>query len=278
MSLIPGFAEVSGLLIVELLALGVAVGFMAGLLGIGGGMMLVPFVTLLLTNQGVGAGLAVKMAVASSGATILFTSLSSLRAHHSKGMVLWPLVWRFAPGILLGGIAAGLGVFAHIRGQWLAIGFAAFNTFLAWRMWNNTSTPAQRELPGTPALLSMGGLIGFLSALVGAGGAFLSVPFMTRCNVPMHKAVGTSSALGFPVAVGSTLGYLLAGQGLAPAVPGSYGYLYIPGILIVSITSVMLAPVGARVAQRLPVKRLKRIFAVMLIVLAAYVAIKALMD
>jgi uncharacterized protein len=276
--MIPGLAEVSGLLIVELLALGVAVGFMAGLLGIGGGMMLVPFVTLLLTNQGVASGLAVKMAIASSGATILFTSLSSLRAHHSKGMVLWPLVWRFAPGILLGGIAAGLGVFAHIKGQWLAIGFAAFNTFLAWRMWNNVATPADRSLPGAPGLVAMGGLVGFLSALVGAGGAFLSVPFMTRCNVSMHKAVGTSAALGFPVALGSTLGYLLAGRGLAPALPGSFGYLYVPSILIVSMTSVLLAPLGARTAQRMQVKGLKRIFAVMLIVLAAYVAIKALLD
>ncbi len=276
--MIPGLSEVGGLLVVELLALGVLVGFMAGLLGIGGGMMLVPFVTLLLTNQGVSAGLAVKMAVATSGATILFTSLSSLRAHHRKGMVLWPLVWRIAPGIVLGGIAAGLGVFAHIKGQWLALGFAAFNTFLAWRMWNNVATPANRSLPGTPGLVGMGGLIGFLSALVGAGGAFLSVPFMTRCNVAMHKAVGTSAALGFPVAVGSTLGYLLAGRGLAPAVPGAYGYLYLPGVFIVAITSVMLAPLGARTAQRMQVKGLKRTFAVMLIVLAAYVAIKALMD
>jgi uncharacterized protein len=277
--MIPGLPEISGLLVMELLALGVAVGFMAGLLGIGGGMMLVPFVTLLLTNQGIAAGLAVKMAVASSGATILFTSLSSLRAHHSKGMVIWPLVWRFAPGILLGGIAAGLGVFAHIKGQWLAIGFAAFNTFLAWRMWNSSSTTvADHSMPGTAGVLGMGGLIGFLSALVGAGGAFLSVPFMTRCNVPMHKAVGTSSALGFPVAVGSTLGYLLAGKDLTPVLPGAYGYLYLPSVFIVALTSVLLAPVGARAAQRLPVKRLKRIFAVMLIVLAAYVAIKALLD
>lgn len=262
-------------LALELLALGVAVGFLAGLLGIGGGMVLVPFLTFLLGARGVDAGLAVKMAIATSGATILFTSLSSLTAHHRHGAVRWPLVVRFAPGILLGGMAAGAGVLALVKGRWLALVFALGNFVISWRMLRGAPARAARALPGTPALVGAGAGIGFVSGLLGAGGAFLSVPYMTWCGVPLRQAVGTSAALGFPIAVAATLGYLIGGWTLAPALPGAFGFLYLPGVFVVALASVTFAPLGARAAHRMPVERLRRIFALLLMALACYMAWKA---
>lgn len=267
--------ELGTLFVAELLLLGAVVGFMAGLLGIGGGMMMVPVMTLLLMQRGVESGLAVKMAIATSGASILFTSVSSLLAHHRHGAVRWPLVAAFAPGIALGGTVAGAGVLALVRGQWLALAFAGFNAVMAWRMWSASAPKADRRLPGTAGLIGVGTGIGFISALVGAGGAFLSVPFMTRCSVPMREAVGTSAALGFPIALASSVGYVLGGWSLPTALPGAFGYLYLPGILIVATASVLLAPVGARTAHRIPVARLRRAFGLMLGALALYMAVQA---
>lgn len=260
----------------ELLALGVAAGFLAGLLGIGGGMLLVPFLTFILGQRGVDASLAVKMAIATSGATILFTSLSSLLAHQRHGAVRWELVVRFAPGILAGGIAAGAGVLALVKGRWLALVFAACNIVISWRMLRGARTEAGRTLPGTPALLGAGAGIGFLSGLLGAGGAFLSVPFMSWCGVPLRQAVGTSAALGFPIAVASTLGYLVGGRNQPPALPGALGFLYLPAVAAIAAASVTLAPFGARVAHRMPVERLRRTFALLLMALAGYMAWKGL--
>jgi uncharacterized membrane protein YfcA len=268
--------DVGPLLIAELLLLGTAVGFLAGLLGIGGGMMMVPFITLLLLQRGVDAALAVKMGIATSGTSIVFTSLSSLLAHHRLGAVRWPLVRAFVPGIAIGGIAAGVGVLAAIKGQWLAIAFAVFNGIMAWRMWTGAGTSATRAMPGSPALVGVGAAVGFVSSLVGAGGAFLFVPFMTRCSVPLREAVGTAAALGFPIALAASVGYVLGGWSLPPALPGAIGYLYVPGILIVALTSVLMAPVGTRVAHRWSVARLRRAFALLLFALAAYMAHQAL--
>jgi len=267
--------DLGALLVAELLLLGVVVGFLAGLLGIGGGMMLVPFMTFLLGQRGVEAELAVKMAIATSGATIVFTSVSSLLAHHRRGAVRWPVVGALAPGILLGGLGAGIGAFALIKGQVLAAAFAVFNVVMALRMLRGGDTQAARDLPGAAGLTAAGSVIGFVSALVGAGGAFLSVPFMTWCRVPLREAVGTAAALGLPIALASTAGYVVGGWGLPPALPGSVGYLYLPGVLIVAATSVALAPLGARAAHRMPVARLRKAFALLLLALAGYMGWKA---
>ena len=189
----------------------------------------------------------------------------------------WPLVAALSPGVALGGVAAGAGVLALVRGQWLAMAFAGFNAVMAWRMWTGGTTPeAQRSLPGTAALVRVGAGIGFISALVGAGGAFLSVPFMTRCSVPMRQAVGTSAALGFPVALASCVGYVLGGWSLPQALPGAIGYLYLPGILFVAAASVLTALLGARVAHRIPITQLRRAFGLLLGALALYMARQAL--
>jgi uncharacterized membrane protein YfcA len=263
-------------LVAELLILGAGVGFMAGLLGIGGGMLMVPALSLVLAHRGVESGLSVKMAIATSMACILFTSASSVRAHHRLGAVRWGVVRRMAPGIILGGLTAGAGAFAIIKGQGLALLFAAFVAYSALQMLRNRQPPPGRQLPGALAQAGVGAGIGFASALLGAGGAFLSVPFMTWCNVSPRHAVGTSAALGFPIAVASTTGYVISGWGLPAALPGAMGYLYLPALLLVAVASMSLAPLGARTAQRIDVLLLKRLFAVMLLVLAATMAQRAL--
>ncbi|RZS58070.1 sulfite exporter TauE/SafE family protein [Sphaerotilus mobilis] len=264
------------LLVLELLTLGVGTGFLAGLLGIGGGMLMVPFMTLILSHRGVDAGPAVKMAIATSMATILFTSVSSVRAHHRRGAVRWDLVRQLAPGIVGGGLVAGAGAFAAIKGQALAAVFAVFVAFSATQMLRNKKPAASRQMPGTAGSLGAGGLIGFVSGLVGAGGGFISVPFMTWCNVAMHHAVATSAALGFPIALANTVGYVVGGWNLPPALPGAMGYLWLPGLAVIASASVLTAPLGAKVAHAMDVAQLKKAFAGVLYLLAAYMASRAL--
>ena len=256
--------------------LGLVTGFLAGLLGIGGGMMMVPFVTIILSNRGVGADLSVKMAIATSMATILFTSISSVWAQQRRGAVRWDLVRRLAPGIVLGGMLASLGVFALLKGTWLAIFFAAFIGFSATRMLLEAKEAPTRDMPGTAGQLATGGLIGFLSGLVGAGGAFISVPFMTRRRVAMHHAVATSAALGFPIALANVFGYVLGGWDAAGLPEGSLGYLFLPALLVIAVASVSMAPLGVRASHALPVQRMRRLFAVLLYALAGYMLYKGL--
>jgi uncharacterized membrane protein YfcA len=265
----------SPLLVAELLALGVFSGFLAGLLGVGGGMLMVPFLTFLLSQRGVEPALAVKMAIATSMATIVFTSLSSVRAHHARGAVRWDLVRHFAPGIVGGGLLAGAGAFAVLQGRALALFFALFIGWSALQMLRNRQPRPGRQLPRPAGQAAVGAGIGFLSGLLGAGGAFLSVPFMAWCNVPLRQAVGTSAALGFPIALASTTGYVIGGWGLPPALPGSLGYLYLPALAVIALGSVTMAPLGARAAHRLDVVLLKRLFALLLLGLAGYMASRA---
>jgi uncharacterized membrane protein YfcA len=262
--------------IAELLLLGCGTGFLAGLLGIGGGMLMVPFLTYLLGARGVPAELAVKMAIATSMATILFTSLSSVRAHHRRGAVRWDLVRALAPGIVLGGLIAGAGVFALVKGQVLALFFAVFVGYSATQMLIDRKAQAQRNLPGPMGLVGAGGVIGFLSGLVGAGGGFVTVPYLSKRQVVVHQAVATSAALGFPIALANTAGYVVGGWSLSPALPGAVGYLYLPALVVIAAASVLLAPLGARAAHALPVKQLKRVFALMLYALAAYMLSRAI--
>lgn len=264
--------ELGWLLIVELLALGCLAGFMAGLLGIGGGMMMVPAMTWIFGTLGVNPGDAVKLAIATSMATIMFTSISSVRAHHAHGAVRWDLLRGLAPGIVAGGLLTGAGLFTLLEGQGLALFFALFIGFSSVQMLRDRKPKPSRQMPGPIGQVLVGGFIGLISGLLGAGGAFLSVPFMTWCNVPIRQAVGTSAALGFPIAAANTVGYLIAGWSMKPPLPGAIGYLYLPALAIIAAASVSLAPVGARVAHRTDTRRLRRIFATMLFGLAAYMA------
>jgi uncharacterized protein len=261
------------LLIAELAVLGLCTGFLAGLLGLGGGMLMVPFVTFILASQGYPEQYTVKIAVATSLATICFTSLSSVRAHNRRGAVLWPVVSLLAPGIVLGSLIGSRAAVA-LPSTVLSILFAVFVAFSATQMFLNRKPKPARTLPGRLGTFAMGGLIGTLSSLVGAGGAFVSVPFMTWCNIKIHDAVGTSSALGFPVALAGTLGYIWAGRDLPQMPPGSFGYLYLPGLVVISMASVVTAPLGARTAHRMDIRPLKKVFACVLYMLAAYFVLR----
>ncbi len=264
------------LLFAELAGVGLVTGFLAGLLGIGGGMMLVPIITFVLDARGIAPDLAVKMAIATSMATIVFTSVSSVRAHHRRGAVRWDLVARLTPGIVLGAALASAGVFRILQGRWLALLFGVFIGFTALQMLRaRPVAAASRTLPGTPGLVGAGSVIGFVSGLVGAGGGFLSVPFMTWCNVAMHHAVATSAALGFPIALANVMGYIWAGADVAGRPAGSLGYVFAPALLAVASTSVLAAPLGVRAAHALPVPTLKRIFAVALLWVAGAMIYRA---
>lgn len=262
-------------LIAALLALGAAVGYAAGLLGIGGGMLLVPFMTMLLTARGFSDEYIVHMAIATSLATIMFTSVSSVRAHHKRGAVLWPVVKLLAPGILLGSWF-GPWIGAQMDAATLAMFFAIFVAFSATQMLFDRKPAPTRQLPQAPGMLGAGGVIGMLSGLVGAGGGFVSVPFMTWCNVTIHNAVATSAALGFPIALAGTLSNIYNGWKVPGLPEGSLGFVYLPALVVIAAASVTTAPLGARLAHKLPVKTLKKVFAVLLYSLAGYMLYKAL--
>jgi uncharacterized membrane protein YfcA len=264
------------LLIFELACLGLGSGYLAGLLGIGGGMVMVPFITAILSHRAVSPDLAVKMAIATSMATIVFTSISSVRAHHQRGAVRWDLVRALAPGIVMGALLASLGLFTVLKGAWLALFFAAFVGFSATQMFLDKKPAPTRQVPGPGGLLGVGGVIGFLAGLVGAGGGFVSVPFMTWCNVAIHNAVATSAALGFPVALANGVGYIIGGQGVQNLPPHALGYVWLPALAVIASCSVLTAPLGARAAHRLPVKQLKRVFACVLYLLASYMLYKGI--
>ncbi len=262
-------------LILALLAMGAFGGFAAGLLGIGGGMVLVPFITMIFTARGIAPELVIHMAIATSLATILFTSLSSVRAHHQHGAVLWPVVKLLAPGILVGSwIGPWIG--KQMDASVLALFFGVFVAFSATQMLIGKKPAATRELPGAPGMFAAGGVIGTLSGIVGAGGGFVSVPFMTWCGVRIHNAVATSAALGFPIALSGTLSNIYHGWG-EPALPAySLGFIYLPALAIIALASVTMAPLGARTAHKMPVRQLQKIFAVILYALAAYMFWKAI--
>lgn len=262
-------------LALALIALGGFTGFAAGLLGVGGGMLTVPFITMLLSARDFPHELVVHVAIATSLGIILFTSISSVRAHHRHGAVIWPVVKQLAPGILVGSwIGPWIG--AQISSAALALFFALFISFSATQMLADRKPKPSRELPGTTGMLGMGLFIGTLSGLVGAGGGFISVPFMAWCNVRIHNAVATSAALGFPIALAGTLSNVYLGLQQPDMPAGTLGFVYLPALALVASAAVLTAPLGARTAHTLPVKSLKRVFALMLYGLAGYMLVKGM--
>jgi uncharacterized protein len=265
----------NALLIAELLILGCFTGFLAGMMGIGGSLIMVPFLSWMLEKRGVAVNLSVHAAIATSLATIMFSSLSSVYAHHKRGAVKWLIVWQLTPGILAGSFI-GSWLSTSASGNILILVFSGFLFFSAFQMLLNFKPKATRELPATPGMVAAGGVIGTVAGFVGAGGGFISVPFMTWCNVSVHNAVATSAALGFPIAFAGTVGYVVHGWGLSGMPSGSLGYLYVPALIVIAIASSSMAPVGARAAHSLNTAQLKRAFAFLLIGLGAFMVRKAL--
>lgn len=245
------------------LALGLVSGFVAGLLGVGGGLLMVPVLAFILMAQGFAADRVMLFALATSLAVIAFTSLSSLRAHHAHGAVHWPAVRRITPGIITGTLS-GAWLATLLPATFLKYFFVAFLFYAATQMLLNIKPQAHRGLPGNAGMFAAGNIIGVVSSWVGIGGGTLSVPFLLWCNIKMHQAIGTSAAIGFPIALAGMLGYVLSGWS-TPAMPAySLGYVYLPALASVAVASIITAPFGARAAHRLPVGTLKKIFAVLL--------------
>lgn len=248
--------------------LGAVVGFFAGLLGVGGGGIMVPMLTTLFLAQGFPLAQVVHMALGTSMAAIVMTSVSSLRAHHRHGAVRWDVVRRITPGILLGTFG-GTFIASRIDTAGLALFFAAFMAYVSIQMLLNVKPKPTRELPGAAGMSVAGLFIGGVSALVAIGGGSLSVPFMTWCNVKVQNAIGTSAAIGLPIALAGTVGYLVNGWNAAGTPPLTLGYVYLPALVFVSLVSMATAPYGARLAHRLPVATLKKVFAGVLMLLCA---------
>lgn len=242
-------------------------GLLAGLLGVGGGLVIVPMLGFCLPWQKDIPGEAVMhMALATSMASIAFTAVSSAWAHHRRGAVAWFVVRPLAPGVLLGTFA-GSCIAARLSTGFLKTFFVFFLFYVAVQMLSDRKPRPSRDFPRWPWMVAVGILIGIVSSLVGIGGGTLSVPFMIWCNLPVHRAVGTSSAIGFPIAVGGTLGYIYNGLAVQGLPRLALGFVYLPALAGIVCASVLTAPLGARLAHKLPVTRLKRVFAVLLLVM-----------
>lgn len=249
------------------LALGALAGFFAGLLGIGGGVLIVPLLSMVFAAQAFPGEHVLHLALGTSLATILLTAASSLRAHHRRGAVLWPAVRGLTPGILAGTLLGSL-LARYVSSGALTLFFGVFLLVIAVQLLLDLKPKPSRALPGRGGLLAAGLGIGVVSALVAIGGGAMTVPFLAWCNVRMREAIGTSAAVGLPVAAGGTIGYLLNGLTASGLPPWSLGFIYLPAWIWVAAASALVAPLGAAAAHRLPVTALKRIFAALLVVLA----------
>jgi len=257
------------------LLLGAVAGFLGGMFGVGGGTVLVPILLMLFEAQHFPAEHAMHLALGSSMAVIIFTSIASMRKHNQHGAVNWRVVFGISPGILLG-TAIGSLVAAGISPYFLTIFFALFMYFAAMQILLNVSPHAARQLPGIAGMTLMGTITGWISTLVSVGGGTLTVPFLIWCNVPIRHAIGTASAIGFPIAVGGTVGYILTGLHATGLPSPHLGYVYLPAMLSCALVSVVTAPIGAKTAHRTNVTLMRKLFAVLLLALATKLLWKVL--
>ncbi|HEY5993065.1 MAG TPA: sulfite exporter TauE/SafE family protein [Gallionellaceae bacterium] len=257
------------------LLLGAAVGLFGGMFGIGGGTLLVPVLLFLFSAQHFPAEYAMHLALGTAMANIVFTAIASMLKHHQHGAVNWQVVRRITPGILLG-TALGAAFASIISPRMLGMIFAFFVLFAAAQILLDVRPHASRQLPGAAGLTLTGVFTGWLSTLVSIGGGTIVVPFLVWCNVPLRNAIGTSAAIGFPVAVGGTLGYIVAGMGLENLPAPHLGYVFLPALLGTAITSVITAPMGAWAAHHMPVHLLRKLFAVLLLALAVKLLLRLL--
>jgi uncharacterized membrane protein YfcA len=261
------FAQINWSLFAAYLALGAVTGLFAGMLGIGGGAIMVPVLAMLLEAQGVAHEHLMHIAIATAMATILFTSVSSVRAHARRGAVRWKILKSLAPGIVLGGVL-GATVADHLSTFALALCFTVFVYLLSTNMFFDRREIVAAKPPGAAGMFAAGGAIGALSSLLAIGGAVMSVPYLMWCGVSVIGAIGTAAAIGFPVAFGGTVGYVWTGWSQSGLPPHSLGFVYLPATFGMALASVCTAPIGAKAAHSLPTKMLKKIFALLLFALA----------
>ena len=256
-------------MILVMLAVGSFAGFVAGLLGIGGGMIIVPVVLWVLQMKGLG-GIehAQHLAVGTSFAIMVFTTFSSVMAQQRKGSVDWAVVRRMAPG-MVAGVMIGSMLAKRLSNEALQIFFIVFVVLVALKTLTDAKPKPTRSLPGPAGLGAVGALFGMASSWVGIGGGSLSVPFMLYCNVPVRTAVGTSAGLAWPIAVAGAVGYLYSGWNVAGLPEGALGFWYLPAVAVLSVATMLFAPLGVKAAHKLPPEKLKLAFGVLLLVIAA---------
>lgn len=247
--------------------LGAFAGFMAGLLGVGGGGIMVPLLTTIFLAQGIVADNVVHLALGTSMATIVTTSFSSMRAHQKNNAVLWAVVKSMAPGVLAGTFLATF-IAARIPSLYLAMFFAIFMGYVSIQMFLNKKPKPSQQPASQAELLVVGTGIGAISALVSIGGGSLTVPYLSWRNVDIKKAIGTSAAMGLPISMAGATGYLLNHDASLALIPHTIGFVYWPAVLIMSLLSFFTAPLGAKLAHRLPVAILKKVFGGLLMVLS----------
>jgi len=248
------------------LATGVLSGLLAGLFGVGGGLTTVPILALILTAQDFPEAHVMQVAIGTSLAVIALTALSSARAHHSHGAVRWSAVGTLVPGLVLGALVGAWtahGLSTIVLARIVGIGALA----VAAKMLLQADPRVRSNNPGRALLSTAGAIIGWASALIGIGGGSLTVPFLRLCGFEMREAVGTSAAAGIPIAWAGALGFIWTGYGVAGLPAGQLGYISLPGFAAVAAASVAMAPIGARLAHRLPQLWLQRAFAGLLIII-----------
>lgn len=249
------------------LCVGVVAGLLAGMLGVGGGIVIVPVLLTAFHLLGFAPEVIAHLAIGTSLGTIVFTSLSAVRAQQRKGAIDWPLVFALVPAVIVGSFLSGY-VAGWIPGRLLRLLFGVFLVAASAQLLLNWRPSAQHGLPGRFGLWLSGGVIGMISALVGIGGGTLTVPFLSWCNVDMKRAVAASSTLGFALALFGAAGFVLSGW-RHPGLPEwSLGYIYLPAWLGISATAVLFAPLGVRLSHALPVAMLKRVFGILLLAVA----------
>jgi uncharacterized membrane protein YfcA len=254
---------------------GAVAGLCAGLLGVGGGIVIVPILTLFFAGF-FPADLLMHMAIGTSLAIMIFTAASSAYAYHCRGLVLWPLFLRFTPGMVLGTIVGSI-IAMFLSSHSLSIAFAIFLLIIAVRMFIDRNVHSERQLPGWIGLTIAAFLTGILSGFFGIGGGVLMVPFFVYCNVVMQKATGTSAICGLVLAVIGTASLTLTGLpavSTATVPAGTTGFVYWPAVLSIAITSVIFAPMGTRIAVWLSPDVLRRLFALVLVFIALYLMIQ----
>ena len=238
------------------------------MLGVGGGLVIVPVLASLFAWQGLHSSIIMHLALGTSLASIIFTSLSSVRAHQKHQAILWPMFKKLAPGILIGATLGGL-IAGYLNTQILKPVFAMFELLVAMHMLSTTQVQAHRGLPETAGMITAGSIIGGLSALVGIGGGTMTVPFLVWCKVNMRHAIATSAAAGLPIAIAGSLSYMVSGWKNPDLPELSLGYVHLPSLAGIALCSVLFAPIGARLAHSLPIHILKKIFALFLILMAS---------
>lgn len=252
-------------IIISFLLLGSVVGFTAGLLGVGGGGIMVPVLTTIFLYQGIPVEKIVHLALGTSMASMIFTSMSSLRAHHAKNGVVWPIVKQMVLGILIGTFLATF-IASSLSSLYLAIFFSMFMAYVSVQMFIDKKST--KSMSSFWELFLAGTGIGTISALVSIGGGSLTVPYLVRRKVNIKKAIGTSAAIGLPISLAGTLGYVINGWSHTASDSFTFGFIYFPGVVLISLISMIFAPIGAKMAHQLPVPIMKKIFSVLLILLS----------